>query len=85
MTLKKLPQRMTHSFAEAIISHCQVHTLRPRREWASITPSFLEEFETYQVNAFHLNSNRKISNNLIGLHFMACIFLFFKKDLNFIF
>jgi hypothetical protein len=28
----------------------------------------------HQVNAFHLNSNRKFSNNLIGLNFMACIF-----------
>jgi hypothetical protein len=48
------------------------------------------KFWNFEVNAFHLNSNMKFSNKLIGLHFMACIFLFlsprsisiFWKDLN---
>jgi hypothetical protein len=31
-----------------------------------VTTSFSEEFKTYQVNAFHLNSNRKFSNNMVG-------------------
>jgi hypothetical protein len=50
---------------------------RPNGLWRMpVTPLFLEEFKTCQANAFHLNGNRKFSNNLIGLHFMACIFLF---------
>jgi hypothetical protein len=35
-----------------------------------VTPQFSQKNKTCQVNAFHPN------NNLIGLHFMACIFLF---------
>jgi hypothetical protein len=31
-----------------------------------VTPGLSEKFKTCQANAFHLNSNRKISNNLIG-------------------
>jgi hypothetical protein len=31
-----------------------------------VAPWFSEEFKTCQVNAFHLNSNQKFSNNLIG-------------------
>jgi hypothetical protein len=41
-----------------------------QKNLSAVTPEFLQKFKTCQVNAFHLN------NNLIGLHFMACIFLF---------
>jgi hypothetical protein len=41
-----------------------------------VTPLFSEEFKTCQVNAFHLNSNRKFSNNLIGcISWHAFLFL----------
>jgi hypothetical protein len=56
-----------------------------------VTSWFLEKFKTYQVNAFHLRSNRKILNNLIGyiswqayIYFWALGWFAFWKDLNFI-
>jgi hypothetical protein len=39
-------------------------------------PRFLQKFKTCQVNAFHLNSNRKILNNLIGYISCHAYFLF---------
>jgi hypothetical protein len=37
----------------------------PRLAFESCNTLILEEFKTCQVNAFHLNSSRKFSNNLI--------------------
>jgi hypothetical protein len=33
--VKRALQNIEHNFAEAVISHSQAHTLRPRREWTS--------------------------------------------------
>jgi hypothetical protein len=52
-----------------------------------VTPRFSKKNKTCQVNAFHINSNRKISNNLIGcilwhakFYFWAlCWFHFLKR------
>jgi hypothetical protein len=39
----------------------------PIRGSAGVTPWFSEKFKTYQVNAFHLNSNMIFFNNY-GMH-----------------
>jgi hypothetical protein len=57
-----------------------------------VTPNFQKKFKTCQANAFHLISDRKILNNLIGCILWHTYFLFlsprtfsfFQKDLNFI-